>query len=232
MTYKPMRKLKPLSHASWSQSLPRFTPCASAYPHLARTTLYSQCRSLAQVRPDCEVFPEIWFTSSNSPRRFPHDENSPPPDERTLKLGKSTILSPSSCSMYNFTDPHPSNPHTSISSPHAPRLSPATRNPLPADHAASLPLHAPAPPQSFRPCRLSCRSLDFSHRLRPHAADRQCQAYHPLRAYGQEWPYACIPLLLHFRQRATSCALEDVREDEGEGNGCVLQGYWSGGTGG
>ncbi len=55
------------------------------------------CRALAQVRSDRDVFPEIWFTSSSPPLRAPDNEsetkpspNHPPPDERTLKLGKST----------------------------------------------------------------------------------------------------------------------------------------------
>lgn len=58
-------------------------------------------RFLAQVRPDRE-FPEIWFNSSQPPLLVTPECTpgatdggaAPPPDERTLKLGKSTVLYP------------------------------------------------------------------------------------------------------------------------------------------
>ncbi|KAL8790859.1 MAG: hypothetical protein Q9195_006184 [Heterodermia aff. obscurata] len=69
-----------------------FSRAALRSPTAALGLIPTQCRSLAQVRPDPGVFPEIWFTSSSPPRRLPHlegsDPNTQPPDERTLKLGK------------------------------------------------------------------------------------------------------------------------------------------------
>lgn len=59
-----------------------------------RTTFCSPCRSLAQVQSNREIFPEIWFTSSSPLRRTPEKSGAKredvSPDERTLKLGKST----------------------------------------------------------------------------------------------------------------------------------------------
>lgn len=51
-------------------------------------------RSLAQVRSDREIFPELWWTSSKPPLLArvdggPHAKDVNPPDERTLKLGQS-----------------------------------------------------------------------------------------------------------------------------------------------
>ena len=51
-------------------------------------------RSLAQIRSDDQVFPEIWFTSSRPPvlakiEGGPSAKDYAPPDERTLKLGES-----------------------------------------------------------------------------------------------------------------------------------------------
>ena len=59
-----------------------------------RPTFCLPCRSLAQVQPNRDVFPEIWFTTTSPPRRAPQQPGAKPkdasPDERTLKLGKST----------------------------------------------------------------------------------------------------------------------------------------------
>ena len=53
-------------------------------------------RHLAQVRPDREIFSELWFTPSRACGRPSEDLNDQPhaysPDERTLKLGNSEFL--------------------------------------------------------------------------------------------------------------------------------------------
>ncbi|MCJ1450296.1 hypothetical protein MMC28_000626 [Mycoblastus sanguinarius] len=88
-----MRKtlLSSLVRANSHALKPGRTASAHALPDL-RTTFFSPCRSLAQVQSNREFFPEIWFTSSSPPLRAPEEcgtrpENAPP-DERTLKLGK------------------------------------------------------------------------------------------------------------------------------------------------
>ncbi|MCJ1232062.1 hypothetical protein MMC14_000011 [Varicellaria rhodocarpa] len=61
-------------------------------PTIFRTTFFSPCRSLAQVQTHHEGLPAVWFTSSSPPRRTPEEcgykSDAPPPDERTLKLGR------------------------------------------------------------------------------------------------------------------------------------------------
>ena len=60
------------------------------------TTTLTPCRSLAQVRPDREVFNDLWFTSAgplkSAPEKPGFKDPEAPPDERTLKLGKSMII--------------------------------------------------------------------------------------------------------------------------------------------
>ena len=50
-------------------------------------------RTLAQVRSDREAFSEVWFTASGPYQQAPEESaakaHEAPPDERTLKLGKS-----------------------------------------------------------------------------------------------------------------------------------------------
>ena len=62
-------------------------------------TFFSPCRNLAQVQGSRDIFPEVWFRGSGSPRRTPEEvglrSGSPPPDERTIKLGKSKNTSQS-----------------------------------------------------------------------------------------------------------------------------------------
>ncbi|MCJ1276087.1 hypothetical protein MMC21_003892 [Puttea exsequens] len=59
-----------------------------------RAVTFTPCRSLAQVRSDRDVFPEVWFSSSVPSHQAPGEpgmnrfNDVAPPDERTLKLGK------------------------------------------------------------------------------------------------------------------------------------------------
>ncbi|KAI9873991.1 MAG: hypothetical protein M1830_010313 [Pleopsidium flavum] len=89
MTASLMRRLSPSSLLR-GHRFALVNPTSKSPQVVLRPTFFSPCRSLAQVRSGREIFPEIWFTSSN-PRRTPEDvgcEDGKPPDERTLKLGK------------------------------------------------------------------------------------------------------------------------------------------------
>ena len=88
----PSSLLRPLQHAPHPKT------------EVLRTTLRKlqnapliPCRSLAQVRSDREVLPEIWFTKSFPLLSTPEEDGlrntDAPPDERTLKLGKSLFPS-------------------------------------------------------------------------------------------------------------------------------------------
>ncbi|MCJ1357325.1 MAG: hypothetical protein MMC33_007321 [Icmadophila ericetorum] len=63
-------------------------------PPSLRITFFSPSRNLAQVKSNGDAFPEVWFTSSSPPWRAPEEQGPgqksdvKPPDERTLKLGK------------------------------------------------------------------------------------------------------------------------------------------------
>lgn len=109
MTSRPMRKL--LGPAPYQSSVSRWTctsPIKAQIPRRCRSTTSGSSslrpvlskRHLAQVRP--EPISELWFTAS-SPRVGPADEllgkppsggnggqDHKPPDQRLLKLGKST----------------------------------------------------------------------------------------------------------------------------------------------
>lgn len=198
------------------------TPRFGALNHQpSHSTSLIPYRTLAQVRSDREVFSEIWFTSSSPPRRVPEDggirpNDVPPPDERTLKLGKS-MPTPWLENVYTCLINHPTSPsNPPIPPPLPPRLSPPPRNPLPPHNSPPLPFHPPAPSHRLRPRSLSRRSLDRPHGLgsRPHS--RQRKTNNSLRARRQKRP------TLQLLQRAPHRALEDLREDEGEGNGCLL----------
>ena len=115
--------------------LPRalcLAPSPSTTPH----------RSLAQVRSDRDI-PEIWFTSSRPPLSVlfeiapgtSNDGGAPPPDERTLKLGKSMpslwssrLLQPYCLSMGNANKL----PHTALQILQA-RLPSLLASPLPPE---------------------------------------------------------------------------------------------------
>lgn len=104
---KQMRKIKPSSLLRTSHHVLKYSPPTRQCPH--HPPILSPCRSLAQLQTTREIFPEIWFTSSSPPLRAPAEisqsTNGPPPDERTLKLGKSTSSRPPLRS--RNTDKHP-----------------------------------------------------------------------------------------------------------------------------
>ena len=84
---KPLRP----SRLSSPQSSPRAVP-PRRLPLSA--TFFAPSRHLAQVRPDHEIFFPVAFGPSRPPLGGPapplgHRPDAPPPDQRTLKLGKS-----------------------------------------------------------------------------------------------------------------------------------------------
>lgn len=102
-----------------------------------RTIVSSQHRSLAQVRSDREIFPEIWFTSSSPPRRAPAESGYRPetagPDKRTLKLGKSWwYVSCKSRNKMLIFAPGYSDQDTTNPPPHPSRFATSTGHPIPS----------------------------------------------------------------------------------------------------
>ncbi|KAG7010126.1 ras-related protein [Physcia stellaris] len=133
--YEQMKRLKLSDLLRGHQAVSKSGHRADCpYPSFVRTTLYTQCRSLAQVRSDRELFPEIWFTSTSPPRRYPQDQgstpSSQPPDGRTLKLG-TTIRALQSCLPTLLASPLPPeilSPHITLhlfpsTHPHLPTVS-------------------------------------------------------------------------------------------------------------
>ncbi len=104
---KQMRKIKPSNLLRTSHHVLKYSLPTRQCPH--HPPILSPCRSLAQLQTTREIFPEICFTSSSPPLRAPAEisqsTNGPPPDERTLKLGKSTSSRPPLRS--RNTDKHP-----------------------------------------------------------------------------------------------------------------------------
>ena len=90
-----MQKASPTSLFRQSRQVLKPTAHTSLVPIASRPTFFSPSRNLAQVKSDHATLPEVWFTSSGPPRRNPEEcgykSDAPPPDGRTLKLGKSTL---------------------------------------------------------------------------------------------------------------------------------------------
>ncbi|KAL2041743.1 hypothetical protein N7G274_005527 [Stereocaulon virgatum] len=90
-----MRKTSLPNLVRASRHAMKLRPCSSRLvPFTHQPPPLTTCRTLAQVRSDREVFPELWFTSSRPSRQTPEEgggvrpNDVPPPNERTLKLGK------------------------------------------------------------------------------------------------------------------------------------------------
>lgn len=129
----------------------------------------SSRRSLAQVRP--EPLDEIWFTSS-APRRSPADDllgstatgpngDHKPPDERTLKLGKSMYKRLPAIAL---TDSDSSSKTLSASTKY-PHHSSTTRDRFTGNLSPPLPKHTSSSSYSQRSHLLSCCFMDCSCRL-------------------------------------------------------------------
>ncbi|KAL9124227.1 MAG: hypothetical protein Q9217_006426 [Psora testacea] len=91
-----MRKALPLH--LYGRSSNAFTP-ATYVPYCrfwrSQVRLINPCRHFAEIRPDREVLSEVWFTPSSPCRQLPKnpepESQTTPPDDRTLKLGKSNV---------------------------------------------------------------------------------------------------------------------------------------------
>ena len=143
-------------------------------------------RSLAQVRQ--EPFSDLWFTPSR-PARSPADDllgnngrpgngDHRPPDERTLKLGKSLLylsflqrLPLTMCS-----PPHPLSSPTKHSHPTS-----STEHPLPKHIPPPLPFNTSTPSSREGQSSLPRRSMDSSSSMGLRTASRQRQTPNPLR---------------------------------------------------
>ena len=93
--FTPMRTTSPSLFRATNALNPGHRPKGSGLTGFGlRTTSCSPCRSLAQVQSHRDIFPEIWLPSSTPPRQHSGVKyEDAPPDERTLKLGKSTFHS-------------------------------------------------------------------------------------------------------------------------------------------
>ncbi|KAL9108984.1 MAG: hypothetical protein Q9187_008225 [Circinaria calcarea] len=87
-----MQKTSPTSFFRQTRQVLAPRARTSLIPIASHPTFFSPSRHLAQVKSDQATLPEVWFTSSSPPRRTPeecgHKSDGTPPDERTLKLGK------------------------------------------------------------------------------------------------------------------------------------------------
>ena len=116
------------------------TPPTSAFvriPSSLRTIVFSQHRSWAQVQSNREIFPEIWFTSSSPSGRAPAESGqrpeSPGPNERTLKLGKSWwyVSCEGKIKILMFASEY-SDQNTAKSPPHSSRFATSTGYSIPS----------------------------------------------------------------------------------------------------
>lgn len=145
-----------------------------------RTTSCSPCRSLAQFQSNRDIFPEMWLPSSTPPRQHSGAKyEDAPPDERTLKLGKSMFQSVTLQNNPSTDFPtRDSLTHATISSAQPPSLPSSTRNTLTSHHPSPFPFDPPSPPHSLRPRRLPCSSMDGPYGLGPRPHRWQCQAHY------------------------------------------------------
>ncbi len=139
-------------------------------------------RSLAQVRQ--EPFSDLWFTPSR-PARSPADDllgnngrpgsgDHRPPDERTLKLGKSLLYRNFIQRLLLTIVCSPTHPLPS--STQHPYPSPSTVHPVPKHIPAPLPVNPSASPRSKGQSSLPCRFMDSSSSMGLRTSGRQRQA--------------------------------------------------------
>ena len=155
-------------------------------PALALRTLLPS-RALAQVRQ--EPWSELWFTPSR-PARSPADDllgdsgrpgsngDHKPPDERSLKLGKSGFCPASlgSLSLILYSSPHPLSAATKY-----PYSAPSARNPFPQHLPPSLPVDTSPSSRRQGQSSLPRRLVDGSGSMGLRASSRQRQTPGPLR---------------------------------------------------
>ena len=192
-----MRKITPISLRRAPQyALTARSSASTPSPLPPYTTFFSPCRSLAQVQTRGDAFPEVWFTSSGPPRRTlddcGHDTQRKPPDERTLKLGKSKSLNSTACylaalPMANHGLNISSSPDSPNTPPHPSCLAPSTRNTLPAYNTSPFPLDTPPSSDRLWTSRIPCRVMDCAHGMGSCPHRRQRQTHNHQRAGRQKW---------------------------------------------
>ena len=172
---------------------------AAARPNAGRASrpsLFTPSRALAQVHPDHIVPLNASFVRSGSAQQEPHFDqppDRPPPDERTLKLGKSKcanrVIREFNITTLNapmLTDPRRSSSDTASPATHLVGIPSSTRDPLATDFLAPLPFHAPAPAKGIGPSRLSCGTMDLAYHLGTSSSHRKCESRHSERTHGEE----------------------------------------------
>jgi hypothetical protein len=171
----PSSLLRSAPHNVPKLPLPSLTPsyCMRQPP---QSSVTRTSRSLATVNPGQKSIPDVWFTGS-TPRsdisNLSSNDSRKPPDERTVKLGKSKSASHSTSTP---TDEQNSTENSTRTTPNAPSIAPSTRNHLSANKPSPLPLNPPAPPCRHWPRSLLRRSLDLAHSMGSRAPGRQRQA--------------------------------------------------------
>lgn len=190
-TGRLMRRFKPTSLRR-AQLLPQHQrPCLI---HLDRAHPHQQQRNLANLHDKDSRYSEVWFSGTSPTCQVPTEGpgsglDHPPPDERKLKLGKSTsfyinptLPATNDCSHSNSTR----------TSPHPSCITVTSGNSIASNHPTTLPLYAPTSPNSHRSNRIHSCSMDITCRLGSRPSSRQHPIDYHLRKNGQE---RCIPEL-------------------------------------
>ena len=185
--------------------------------HVVPYAVQPNCRSLATVNQDQSVLLDVGFARSGF-RSSIVNPNSPephkPPDERTVKLGKSELSPPPTCQIQPAN--HPASSSNTPRTPSNPSsIATAPGNPLPSNHTPPLSLYAPAPPHRLGPRRLLRCPVDVANRMGPRASRREREAADHLRAHDQEsGDLAVASAAIRDPAGAANCPVADDREDE------------------
>lgn len=173
-------------------------------------------RSFARVQDPEILSDQLWF-SSTAPRPRPDGVGSggdhKPPDERTLKLGKSEELLIRISTLYpaHLADMHNSCPDPPRAPPNAVGIAIATRHSLATNIPTSLSLDTPSSAHCLGTYRLSSCSVDLSISMGPCSGRWQCEAHHYIRAHGSQWRDFGSTWLAG---READSQVEDVRQDQ------------------
>jgi hypothetical protein len=214
----PSSLLRSAPHSVPKVALPSIAPCYRVrQPAACPVTRTS--RTLATVNPGQKALPDVWFTGSTPRHNIPNPPGSDPqkpPDERTVKLGKSKHTPHFPTTPANITKSTPNPPGTT---PNPPTIPPTARYPLSTNNPPPLPLNPPSPPHRLRPRRILRRSLDLSYCMGSRAARGERKARDPLRAHGQV-------LLTHtirsHSSRTADRTVADNWKNERQRNGRIL----------
>ena len=175
----PSCLLRPALHNAHKVPLPPITP-SYRVRQPAASPVTRTLRTLATVNTGQKVLTDVWFTGSIPRRNIlnpPSSDPQKPPDERTVKLGKSKHTPHLPATPANITKSTPNPPRTT---PNSPPIPPTTRYPLSTNNPPPLPLNPSSPPHCLRSCRLLRRSLDLSYRMGSRANRGERKARDPL----------------------------------------------------